>query len=148
MSDAKIIELESESEFDAAFPIMVELRTDLSKATYRSYLVDMRQEGYRLFALAREDKIVSLAGLSILTNFYYGRHVWVYDLVTAATERSKGHGEKLLSFIEDWARTEGCDAVALSSGLERSSAHRFYESKAGYEKPSYVFKKDLFEPES
>jgi hypothetical protein len=33
--------------------------------------------------------------------------------------------------------------VALSSGLPRVEAHKFYESKMEFDKTSYVFKKQL-----
>ncbi|WP_329610031.1 GNAT family N-acetyltransferase [Microaerobacter geothermalis] len=62
----------------------------------------------------------------------HGRHVWVYDLVTHSDYRSKGYGEKLLEFIHKWGEENGCKTVALSSGVERRDAHRFYEKKMGY----------------
>lgn len=139
----KIKELTTEMEFKSAFPVMSELRKNLSQEEYLAYLTAMQKEGYCLFSLYKDTKIVSLAGVSILTNFYYGRHVWVFDLVTTEVERSKGYGEKLLSYIEGWAKENGCKTVALSSGLEREAAHLFYEGKLNYEKPSYVFKKTL-----
>jgi len=138
-----IIELTTETEFQEAFPLMSELRSNLSLGEYMSYLKAMRQEGYRLFALKFEDEFLSLAGCSVLTNFYYGRHVWIFDLVTKQTDRSQGYGKRLLEYIEDWAKQHECGVVALSSGLERVDAHRFYEVKSKYEKPSYVFKKNL-----
>ena len=123
---------------------MHELRLHLDEAQYLDLIGAMAQEGYRLFALRDEnDAIVSLAGIAVLTNFYYGRHVWVYDLVTASAARSRGYGEQLLSFIEEFARAEKCAMVALASNLERTEAHRFYQQRMNYEKPSFVFKKVL-----
>ncbi|WP_155268508.1 GNAT family N-acetyltransferase [Clostridium beijerinckii] len=78
-----------------------------------------------------------------LTNLYYGKHVWVNDLVTDVNQRSKKYGETLLSFINEWAKENGCDVVALSSGLQQAEAHKFYESKMGFAKTSYVFKKKI-----
>ncbi|HET7482051.1 MAG TPA: GNAT family N-acetyltransferase, partial [Actinomycetota bacterium] len=62
---------------------------------------------------------------------------------TTAQGRSRGYGLELLRHIEDLARREGCETVALSSGLQRADAHRFYLDKAGFEKVSYTFKKTL-----
>ncbi|OEF98830.1 GNAT family N-acetyltransferase [Vulcanibacillus modesticaldus] len=125
------------------FPVMNQLRTDLDKDTYLKYLDEMIKQGYKVFALYNDGNIMAVAGVIILTNFYYGRHVWVYDLVTHSDYRSNGYGEILLEFIHKWGEENGCKIVALSSGLERKDAHRFYEKKMGYEKPSYVFKKEL-----
>lgn len=103
----------------------------------------MAKEGYRLFSLRDLGVIVALAGIVILTNFSYGRYVWVYDLVTASNARSKGYGKRLLEFIEEFSRCENCKVVALSSRLERTDAHRFYQQHMNYDKPSYIFKKTL-----
>jgi len=70
-------------------------------------------------------------------------YVWVYDLVTREDRRSRGYGEALLRHIHEWAKRCGCGVVALSSGLQRTRANRFYEEKMGYERTSYVFKKTL-----
>ncbi len=69
--------------------------------------------------------------------------MWVYDLVTTSKVRSKGYGRHLMKFIEEFARQENCEVVALSSGFERKDAHRFYEERMNYEKCAYVFKKSV-----
>lgn len=78
-----------------------------------------------------------------MITLYYGRFVWVCDLVTDNNKRSNGYGDKLLSYVHEWAKENGYQSVALSSGLQRTDAHRFYEEKMGYDKVSYVFKKNL-----
>lgn len=110
---------------------------------YLRLLESMTEEGYRLFAPRDSGVIVSLAGFVVLTNLYYGHHIWVYDLVTRSNARSKGCSCQLLEFVEEFARQEGC-TVFVSSGRECTNAHRFYEKHMDYEKPtSYVFKRAL-----
>jgi GNAT superfamily N-acetyltransferase len=138
-----IQELKSADEWRAAFPVMRELRPDLSEAEFLRLREIMARDGYRLFAARRENKIVALAGIAVLTNLAYGRHVWVYDLVTTGAARSQGYGQRLLDFIEELARRENCRCVALSSGLQRTDAHRFYEQRMKYNKTSFVFRKSL-----
>lgn len=96
-----IKELESKDEFIKAFVIVKQLRTHLSEETYLKLIDDMKKEGYKLFALYIHDEIVSVIGVIKLTNLYYGKHVWVNDLVTDINKRSKGYGEILLSFIKE-----------------------------------------------
>ena len=139
----EIRELVEESDLRAAFPVMRELRTHLDEQTYLDRLDDMRRDGYRLFALVDRGAIVATAGVRFGTNFYYGRYLWVFDLVTTVAARSRGHGKALLTAMEDLARDEGCDTIALSSGLERIDAHRFYERHMHYERASYSFKKSI-----
>jgi GNAT superfamily N-acetyltransferase len=139
----EIEELKTQEEWQEAFHIMRELRHDLDEQAYLCLLTSMVKEGYRLFALCDLGVIVSLAGVAILTNFSYGRYIWVHDLVTTSSARSKGYGSRLLEFIEEVARRENCRVVALSSGLERTDAHRFYQKQMNFDKSSYVFKKTL-----
>jgi GNAT superfamily N-acetyltransferase len=138
-----IKELVEEKEWLEAFPVMNELRTHLNESTYLEILHSMREEGYKLFALYHNEQVVAVTGVAIRTNFYYGKHVFVYELVTHSSQRSKGYGEKLLSYIHQYAIHNGCGIVNLESALFRSDAHRFYETKMGYEKFCYSFKKVL-----
>lgn len=137
-----IKELLSRNEIIDSYPLMKQLRTDLTEESYLNLINDMKGQGYRLIALFNEDlKIISLVGFTILTNLYYLKHIWIYDLITDQLERSKGNGELLLRHIEQIARENECSCVALSSGLERIDAHRFYQNKLNYNKSSYVLKK-------
>ena len=140
----EIMELTSTEDFRRAHPVMNELRTHLMDLDeYEAALGDMRRDGYRLFAALANNEIVALAGIAIRTNFYYGKYLYVYDLVTTESGRSKGFGKALLDAMNELARAENCDTIALSSGFQRTDAHRFYEDKMGYERVSYVFKKEL-----
>ncbi|MFE8699278.1 GNAT family N-acetyltransferase [Cytobacillus sp. FJAT-54145] len=125
------------------YKLMRELRPELKEEQFLNLLEEMQPQGYKMFALYDKNDLVALAGVGIITNFYYGRHVWVYDLVTTSKKRSKGYGEYLLSSIENWGVEHGCITIALSSALHRKDAHRFYEEKMSYTIPSYVFKKTL-----
>lgn len=136
-------ELLNKEELLKGFPVMKQLRTHLVEETYLNLIEDMKKEGYKIFALYVDEEVVSVAGVIKLTNLYYGKHVWINDLVTDVNQRSKKYGQTLLSFINKWAKENGCDVVALSSGLQRVEAHKFYEFKMGFDKTSYVFKKQL-----
>lgn len=136
-------ELLNKEDLLKAFPVMKPLRTHLVEETYLNLIEDMKKEGYKMFALYVEEEIVAVIGVIKLTNLYYGKHVWVNDLVTDINQRSKRYGQFLLSFVNEWAKENGCEVVALSSGLQRVEAHKFYESKMEFDKTSYVFKKQL-----
>lgn len=138
-----IVELRTILEWRRAFPILYQLRPHLDEESYRRLTVQMIKEGYRAFVIEEAGEILAYAGVVMQTNLVYGRYVWVHDLVTDEDERSKGYGKELLSFIEDWARKNDCKVVALSSGFERTDAHRFYTDKMNYEKTSFVFRKEL-----
>lgn len=142
MSAPDIREATTDAERREVFPVVAELRDHLDLESYLALFEQMREEGYRLFALYADGEPVAAAGVKIATNFYLGRHAYVYDLVTAEGERSKGHGERLLSFVHDWAAERDCDAVELESGQWREDAHRFYTERMGYEEycTSFVYR--------
>ena len=136
-------ELTTDDEFRAAWEVMRELRDHLDEQTYMDRVAEMRPSGYRLIAVEEDGRSVALAGIGREKNLYYGHYMWVYDLITTEAARSKGHGLALLRHVEGLAREEGCQALALSSALHRKDAHRFYLDKAGLEKRSYTFVKEL-----
>ena len=142
-TSVEIKELATSEEIAGAFPVMKELRPHLTPQTYEELLTAMQPEGYRLFAALEGDQIVALAGVAFHTNLYYGSYLWVYELITTEASRSRGHGVALMDHLEAMARDRGCDTIALSSGLKRVDAHRFYEDKVGFEKNSYAFTKPL-----
>jgi GNAT superfamily N-acetyltransferase len=136
----KIVELHSTVERREVLPILRELYPWLDEEHYAALLAEMVPDGYRQFALRNEaGEIVAVAGVAVHVNIYYGRHLYVYDLVVTEGARSKGYGELLMDHVEDIARREGC---ALAVGLEREVALRLYERR-GYQKPSYAMRKAL-----
>ncbi|MCA1010591.1 GNAT family N-acetyltransferase [Halobacillus halophilus] len=144
MDTVTVKELITKDEIMQGFPVMKQLRTHLDENTYLELVLEAREvDRYRMFALMEGEKVVAVTGVKPMTTLYYGRFVWVCDLVTDQNERSRGYGEKLLSYVHTWGKENGFESVALSSGLQRSDAHRFYRDKLEYDKVSYVFKKSL-----
>lgn len=144
MNKLTIKELQSQSEIIEAFPVMRQLRTHLDEKTYLELVLEAKdKDRYKIFGLFDEGEIVAVTGFKPMITLYYGRFVWVCDLVTDINKRSKGYGEKLLTYVHEWAKDNNYESVALSSGLQRTDAHRFYEDRMDYDKVSYVFKASL-----
>ncbi|MEC3885397.1 GNAT family N-acetyltransferase [Halobacillus sp. HZG1] len=142
MKRKEVIELKSTEEIKAAYPVMKELRSHVSEEQYIELVKEaMDVDRYHLFALYADEEIVAVTGFKEMTTLYYGRFVWVCDLVTSSNHRSQGYGEELLTFVENWAQEHGRESVAISTGVSRLRAHRFYEGKVDYERVSYVYKK-------
>ena len=140
---AEVVELRSEAELREAFPVIHELHGGLDERRYLELLAEMMPAGYRLFVVREPSGgIVAAAGVQVLTNLYYERHLYVYDLVATESARSAGHGGMLMGHVEELARREGCEYVALACGREREGALRFYE-RQGFERPGYSMRKAL-----
>lgn len=145
MNNTIIKELRTDDEIRSAFPVMRQLRSHLDEAQYMELVNEAKEKDhYLMYALFEDDGImVAVCGFKPMITLYYGKFVWVCDLVTDQKIRSKGYGNELLSFIHNWAKDKNYKSVALSSGLQRKEAHKFYEEKMIYDKVSYVFKKVL-----
>jgi GNAT superfamily N-acetyltransferase len=102
----------------------------------------MVPNGYRLFAVRDSGEVAAVVGIQVLTNLYYERHLYVYDLVVTASARSKGYGQALMEHVESFAREEGCKYICLACGREREHALRFYE-RLGFKRPGYYMRKAL-----
>lgn len=139
-----IKELKNEKEWREAYPVMKQLRTHLDEEQFLALVQEASQkEDYKMAALYDHEKIVAVTGFMPMITLYNGRFIWVCDLVTDSESRSKGYGEALLNYVQDWSKENGYDIVSLSSGLQRIDAHRFYENKMEYDKTSYVFLRRL-----
>lgn len=116
----------SDDEIARCFPVMRELRPHLVEAEFVPTVRRQQAGGYALAYLEESAEIRALAGFRILENLVSGRLLYVDDLVTAASERSRGHGKVLLDWLAERARSEGCRYLELDSGVQRFHAHRFY----------------------
>lgn len=134
----KIIKINKEDDLIKSFEVMKELRTDLDLNSFLSLFGVMQKEGYELYALLEDTSIKALAGVSIRTNFYNKRHLFVHDLVTTS-----GYGYEMMNYLFQFAKEKECSYIALESGLQRVDAHRFYEDKLTFDKFCYSYRKEL-----
>lgn len=128
----------TDAEIAACYDVMAELRPHVSRERFLPLVKSMHAEGYRLACIREGGRVVAAAGYRFSTNLFYGRTLYVDDLVTAGSERSKGHGKALLGWLRQLALESGCDALHLDSGVQRKRAHRFY-LREGLELSSYHF---------
>ncbi|MCL2200155.1 MAG: GNAT family N-acetyltransferase [Defluviitaleaceae bacterium] len=126
-----------------AYPVISQLRPHLTLEQYINTAKTMMSQGYQVACLYDGEEILAYAGFVEQINLYYGKHIYVHDLVVCENHRSKGYGKTLLSHIEDLANKNKMSCVWLISGVQRKDAHRFYEEKAEYAKTSYSYQKML-----
>jgi GNAT superfamily N-acetyltransferase len=122
---------------NACFPVMRELRPHLDLKAFLESVERMQAEGYRLVSLADPD-VRAVAGYRKMELLATGAVLYVDDLVTVASHRSKGYGQRLLDWLLNEAKKLNCKYLELDSGLKRLEAHRFYE-KHGLEKAAFHF---------
>ncbi len=126
----------------ACFPVLKELRTHLEETDFLPQLRRLEAQDYQLAFVRDEDKVTAVAGFWVSEAFAYGKYMHVYDLVTGANARSKGHGAALVNFLKSLAKAEGCAQLHLDSGVQRFEAHKFY-LREGFRIASHHFAVDL-----
>ena len=110
-------------------PVMRQLRTHLDEATYVDRVKRQQAEGYHLAVLEQGTLVHAVAGFRVLDQLVRGRVLYVDDLVTDEEARSRGFGDALFDWLVVRARSLGCMALELDSGVQRHGAHRFYLRK-------------------
>jgi GNAT superfamily N-acetyltransferase len=130
--------VETDEAILACYDVMAELRPHLARADFLATVRAMQADGLRHASIRSEGRVVAVAGYRISSNLFCGRHLYVDDLVTADSERSKGHGKALLAWLRKLAVDEGCEVFHLDSGVQRKRAHAFYE-REGMDLSSYHF---------
>jgi len=130
MNPSPIILAQTDPDIVRCFPVMLQLRTHLVETEFVSRVRRMQQQGYQLALLADTTGTVrSVAGFRIMELLYSGKTLYVDDLVTDSGTRSQGYGDRLIDWLVEFARSNGCNEFSLDSGTQRVDAHRFYLRK-------------------
>lgn len=128
----------SDRQIADCYKVMAELRPHVARKQFLPLVRSMQADGYRLACIRNGGRVVAVAGYRLGTSLFAGRHLYVDDLVTAAVERSKGHGRELLAWLRALAVENDCDVFHLDSGVQRKRAHAFY-LREGMEQSSLHF---------
>ena len=135
--------LSSDEEIEATFPVMSQLRTHLDEGEYLATIRRMETaDSYRLSAVFEEERVRCVAGYRYMQLLAYGKIVYVDDLITDEAARSRDFGRRMLEWLAEEARSNGCERLHLTSGVQRHDAHRFY-FREGMKISNYHFAKDL-----
>ena len=123
---ARVRLAETREEVARCHPVIYELRSHLELEPFVEQVARQKKEGYQLAFLEDEEAVRACAGFRILEYLWCGRTLYVDDLATTSSARSRGHGHELFEWLKAHAREAGCGQLHLDSGVQRFAAHRFY----------------------
>lgn len=106
--------------------VMRELRPHIEAIDFAARVLNQQKEGYQLAFLEQDGVVRSVAGFRIFNLLFSGRTLYIDDLVTHDSDRSRGFGAALFDWLIEHARKQGCEHLTLDSGVQRFAAHRFY----------------------
>jgi GNAT superfamily N-acetyltransferase len=106
--------------------VLRELRPHLTAESFASVYEEGYGQGLRYLAAFEGDRCVGAAGWRVMVTTDTLRKLYVDDLVTKASHRSRGVGQALLAHLGERASEGGCQVLDLDSGVQRADAYRFY----------------------
>lgn len=135
--------MHTDEQLRRCYPVMAQLRTRYDEAAFVAQVrTQMTEDGYQLLAAIEDGAVRGVAGFVIATKLAWGKHVYIDDLITDESQRSRGAGKALLDWLADYGREHGCVELHLDSGVQRFDAHRFY-FREGMTIKSHHFDKPL-----
>jgi GNAT superfamily N-acetyltransferase len=130
MKNSRIAIAETGEDIRRCHPVMRELRTHITdEANFVERVQRQQKQGYYLAFVESEGEVRAAAGYRFLESLFSGKNLYVDDLVTRDSDRSRGFGGELLDWLMEQARKNGCESLELDSGVQRFDAHRFYFTK-------------------
>lgn len=118
----------TDEEIAACFRVIRELRPHLKDAEdLLARVKRQRREGYGIGYIRDEaGSVVACIGFRRQERLAYGPLIYIDDLATLSSARSRGFGAALLDWVEALAQREGRKIIDLDSATHRLEAHRFY----------------------
>jgi GNAT superfamily N-acetyltransferase len=113
-----------------------------AEADYLATMQRIFAAGARMVLAVEAERVCGVAVWRAYENTAIGVHMYVDDLVTDESQRSRGVGRTLMRWLESRARALGCKSLLLNSGTGRADAHRFY-FREGLSIAAFNFKKTL-----
>jgi ribosomal protein S18 acetylase RimI-like enzyme len=122
----EIVQVTELGQIQRCAPVLRELRVTLTEAEIVERVQQQMNHGYRLVCIETGESVQSVAGYRVMQNLHNGTFLYVDDLVTRADCKRNGFAGRLLDWLWEQARDQGCSALVLDSGVQRHDAHRFY----------------------
>ncbi len=104
------------------------------------YLDLISNPGHRVYVAELDQQIVGTFALIFVGGLPHGGRdsCIVEDVVVAGDRQGAGIGRQMMQFAMEQCASRGCYKLVLSSHLQRSDAHRFYEG-LGFRKHGYSY---------
>lgn len=132
----------NEEELSGLFPVVRQLNPRMDRKTFDISLAHMRRLGYRAAGIYHEGRCLALTGFWELCKFHSGPYIEIDNLVVDEAYRDHGLGQKLLAWVEEYARSNGFNSVMCDSYLHNAPSHKFY-FRGGYRILGFHFIKEL-----
>lgn len=141
MSEIVIREL-SPDEFPTILPLIGQLNPAMEPREIERRLTAMLPLNYHCIGAYEEGVLVGVSGFWLGARFWSGEYIDIDNVIVNEAHRSKGIGEMMIAWLEDYGVKRGCKMAMLDCYVTKHAAHKFY-MRLGYEILGYHFTKEL-----
>ena len=128
----------SDKELESLAPVLLQLRPQYDKESLIQQIKKQQAQGFNIAYQVIAGQVSCVAGFVINEKLAWEKCLYVDDLITDATMRSRGAGKAMIAWLKSHAREQGCRELHLDSGMQRKDAHRFYD-REGFDRASLHF---------
>lgn len=125
-----------------AYEILQEIREDQSFDDFCTMFYFMNEENYKMIGWYDDNELITITNIKLDFSTYYGKYIYIYDLVTKTNKRSQGYGKKMIKYLSSLALSFDCDNLVLNSLIDKVEAHRFYK-RENFNQDFYALVKPL-----
>jgi GNAT superfamily N-acetyltransferase len=122
----KVIELTTAEEMLATYEVLTELYPSLTKEEYTNELTFMIQHNYTQVVVMENEQCLGLSGVWIGNKLWCGKYLEIDNIIVSEKIRSKGVGKMIVNYLEEKAKSLGCNMMALDSYTNNFKAHKFF----------------------
>ncbi|MHB8253202.1 MAG: GNAT family N-acetyltransferase [Acidiferrobacter sp.] len=120
------VRLLGEAEMALTLPLIQQLNPALSPTILAQRLQDMLARGYQCAGAFENGRCIGVVGIWFGTRFWCGRYVDIDNLIVNEVHRAQGMGQRLIEWVEAYARQQGCEIAVLDAYVTNDRAHTFY----------------------
>ena len=128
----------------AHLDVLQELYPSLTAEQYAIELDLMLPHNYSQLAVYDNEQCIAICGVWIGNKLWVGKYLELDNIVVCASHRSQGVGDLIFQILEQKAKEENCNMLALDSYTRNFKAHKFFYNQ-GYSPKGFHFIKLLNE---
>jgi len=136
------IKLIANDQIFSIIPLLQTLNPTISETVLQNRLNEMIGQGYQCAGIYSNHNLIGICGLWIITKYYVGKHIEPDNVVILEKYRSNGIGKQLMTWVYEYAKSQGCIASELNCYLTNEKGQIFWE-KEGYKKIGYHYQRTI-----
>ena len=132
-------------EIEIIMPLMKKVNSKTPYEILHQRTLEMASlPNYECIGLFIDDALVGICGLWYTTRHYIGRSAEPDHVIIDESLRGSGLGKQFFSWIDNYVKEKGCEAIELNTYVTNQKSHKFYMND-GYNIYAYHFLKVLRE---